>query len=1063
MRMPDRQVRIIISGEAASLIRAAGQAENALGRVGNQGQRASSQVTTFGDRLSQVAQVTGIATGFAAVAASIKFVATEGMAFEDAMNGFKGVTNASATTMAAASAKAQELGSDLTLPATSAGDAAGAMLELAKGGMSAQQAMEATRGTLLLAAAASISGAEAATIQSNAINSFSLAADEAGHVADVLANTANAASGSVQDVGAAMSTVGGVANQMGISIEDTATALGIFAQNGRTGAEGGTLLRGVITSLQNQSPLAKKAMAELGLTVYDNQGKFVGLASITDQLAQAQGSMSQEAFNAATNQLFGNEAMSGAGYLAKAASDGYQQMGDKVRAADGAQRAATVATQGLSGAIDGFLSAAGGAAVTLFNDFSPALQGATGLATGAVTALSGLISWFAQLPAPIQATAVAIVAMVALNGPMTAMWASMRAGASSAALQVASLRVSMVEAGMSASVMRTGMLAASIGVRTLGTAIKSAFISNPIGIALVAATTALSFFASGSDDAAGSTANFTGAVDENTGALNDNAQATIAKAAADSGALANYQAIGGAVADYTGALAGNVSLQEKVRQTIADAAAASREQASGYDAAAVAADGMGQSIDGFNSSASLASTVGDSFEGSMVAITAAQEKGKLTAEGAAGATQQVGSAAAAASPLVDILAKNFKASSDAMDAAVDNAKTLADNTALAGMLGVASAKADDAKRALDGFNLATETASKRNETLDDATASYQKALTGLGDAFKDGTKAAKDNTDAGNLNLDALRSWNVSTLTATSDGQKMYDSLTAIAEQHTATTAAAYSDAVAHGDLAGANDKAREAATSSRGEFVKLATQYLGNEQQANDLADQLGILDGQKIDDKTFKTISDDAQARESYRQIEALKFAQKVFEITAIDNATFSIYNIQAALNAMPSYKQVTVETVNRFSTAAVENGGRFRFEDGGMLFAADGLITGRGQSQKRAGSGGGVTWAEKGTGTEYYLSMKDSMRDRNRGLASEAVAQLGGQAVWGPPAVSGASGPGAGSLVGGSSQPINLTLTLLGDGPITEAALGAAQVTVAGALRDVKLSVERSMGQS
>jgi hypothetical protein len=33
----------------------------------------------------------------------------------------------------------------------------------------------------------------------------------------------------------------------------------------------------------------------------------------------------------------------------------------------------------------------------------------------------------------------------------------------------------------------------------------------------------------------------------------------------------------------------------------------------------------------------------------------------------------------------------------------------------------------------------------------------------------------------------------------------------------------------------------------------------------------------------------------------------------------------------------------------------------------------------------------------------------------------------------------------MSGGSSQPINLTLTLLGDGPITEAALGAARVTV------------------
>jgi hypothetical protein len=58
-----------------------------------------------------------------------------------------------------------------------------------------------------------------------------------------------------------------------------------------------------------------------------------------------------------------------------------------------------------------------------------------------------------------------------------------------------------------------------------------------------------------------------------------------------------------------------------------------------------------------------------------------------------------------------------------------------------------------------------------------------------------------------------------------------------------------------------------------------------------------------------------------------------------------------------------------------------------------------------------------------------------------------------------------PGAGSMTsaGGGSQPINLTLTLLGDGPITEAALQAAQATVDGALRDVALSVQRSRAQS
>jgi hypothetical protein len=106
--------------------------------------------------------------------------------------------------------------------------------------------------------------------------------------------------------------------------------------------------------------------------------------------------------------------------------------------------------------------------------------------------------------------------------------------------------------------------------------------------------------------------------------------------------------------------------------------------------------------------------------------------------------------------------------------------------------------------------------------------------------------------------------------------------------------------------------------------------------------------------------------------------------------------------------------------------------------------------------------LTWAEAATNKEYYLSMKSGMESRNRGLASDAVKELGGQAVWGPP-VRSSAGVGAGVMSSGSSQPINLVLTLLGDGPITEAALGAAQATVAGAMRDFRLTVNRAGSQS
>jgi hypothetical protein len=280
-----------------------------------------------------------------------------------------------------------------------------------------------------------------------------------------------------------------------------------------------------------------------------------------------------------------------------------------------------------------------------------------------------------------------------------------------------------------------------------------------------------------------------------------------------------------------------------------------------------------------------------------------------------------------------------------------------------------------------------------------------------------------------------------------------------------------YSNTAATGDLSKANSDARAAADSSRAQFVNLASQYMGgNVPAAEALADRLGILDGQHIDDKTFKVISDDAQAWASFARVQSMEFAQKVVELTAQDNATYTIYNLKAALDAMPSYKQITIATVytTTGSPASTVGGSRAVVENGGMMFAADGLLYGRGQSQLRMGSGGGVTWAEGITGKEYYLSMKAGMESRNRKLAAAAVADLGGHATFGdvragtfiPPSAS-MSPTSPAAPQGGSGGVIHIELS--GDGVITDQMLRTARVTAHGALADARIAISRLATQA
>ncbi|NOQ62728.1 hypothetical protein HGK73_32375, partial [Mycolicibacterium fortuitum] len=89
---------------------------------------------------------------------------------------------------------------------------------------------------------------------------------------------------------------------------------------------------------------------ELGLTVYDATGKFVGLHSLYGQLGEAAKRMTPEQYQAATAVLFGSDAMRIAGVAAKDGSASYDQMRVAIDKQGAAADVAAAKTQGLPGA-----------------------------------------------------------------------------------------------------------------------------------------------------------------------------------------------------------------------------------------------------------------------------------------------------------------------------------------------------------------------------------------------------------------------------------------------------------------------------------------------------------------------------------------------------------------------------------------------------------------------------------------------------------------------------------------------------------------------------------------
>lgn len=329
----------------------------ALAASGAAAGKAAQKNAVFGKSLKGVAASAALTArsmagglGFAGVGMALKGVVQAGMEFETNLNTMQAVSGATASQMRNVKQAARELGTDSSFVSTSAADAALAMTELAKAGMNADQSMAAARGTLQLAEAAQISGAEAATIQANALNAFGLEASQAGYVSDVLANAANKSSAEMKDIADGMQQTAAVARSYGVSIDDTAAALAVLANNGIKGSDAGTLMKRTLQQLANPSKQVQGALKELGVEAFDAQGNFKGMAYVMGALQDASKSMSREAYVTATNLAFGSDAARFAGIAAKEGAEGFIKMQKGINQAGAAAKLAKSRAKGLPGA-----------------------------------------------------------------------------------------------------------------------------------------------------------------------------------------------------------------------------------------------------------------------------------------------------------------------------------------------------------------------------------------------------------------------------------------------------------------------------------------------------------------------------------------------------------------------------------------------------------------------------------------------------------------------------------------------------------------------------------------
>lgn len=185
---------------------------------------------------------------------------------------------------------AQEMGASTAFSATEAADALNYM---ALAGYDAETSMAMLPNVLNLAAAGDMQLARASDMVTDASSALGLSIEETSELVDKMAQASSKSNTSVSQLGDAILTVGGTAKNLAGGTTELSTALGILADNGIKGSEGGTALRNIILAMTPTTKDAIEAFERLGLESYDADGNLRPLADtfrdLSDRLSQMTG------------------------------------------------------------------------------------------------------------------------------------------------------------------------------------------------------------------------------------------------------------------------------------------------------------------------------------------------------------------------------------------------------------------------------------------------------------------------------------------------------------------------------------------------------------------------------------------------------------------------------------------------------------------------------------------------------------------------------------------------------------------------------------------------------
>ena len=386
---------------------------------------ALQEIAAKGEKLKTVGEgITDVGKKFMPATLAIAGLGTAAVKtaadFESAMSQVQatmGITKASMSevhgetvnTMDALNAIAQKMGAETKFSAIECGEA---LNYLALAGYNTEQMCDTLPTVLNLAAAGGFDLARASDMVTDAMSALGMGVNQADMMVDQMAKTASTTNTSVEQLGEGILKIGATAKSIKGGTAELNTALGILANNGIKGAEGGTHLRNVILALQSPMDKAADQMSALGVSTYDAEGNMRSLNDILGDLNRSMDGMTAAEKANIISTIFNKTDLAAVNALLASTGDEWDNLQQAIIDSGGAaQQMADTQLDNLQGQLTILKSALEGLAISMGQLLMPAIKTIVGW-------IQNFVNWLNSLDDGVKNTIVTVGLIVAAIGPV---------------------------------------------------------------------------------------------------------------------------------------------------------------------------------------------------------------------------------------------------------------------------------------------------------------------------------------------------------------------------------------------------------------------------------------------------------------------------------------------------------------------------------------------------------------------------------------------------------------------------------------------------------------------